>query len=58
MIDTFTKLIIQDEAIYHYPLIQFNFTIYDVQRDQDIIHPTFNKRDIMVYCPGVDGPFP
>ena len=56
--DRFTDLIIHDEAIYHYPLIQFNFTTYDVQRDQDIIYPTFDKRDIMVYCPGLDGPFP
>jgi hypothetical protein len=56
--DTFTELIIRDEAIYRYPLIRFNFTTYDVQRDQDIIHPTFDKRDVMVYCPGMDGPFP
>ena len=54
--DRFTDLIIQDEVIYRYPLIQFNFTTYDIQRDQDIIHPAFDKRDIMVYCPGLDGP--
>ena len=56
--EKFTKLIIRDEAIYCYPLIWFNFTTYDFQRDQDIIHPTFDKKDIMVYCPGLDGPFP
>ena len=56
--DQFTELIIRNEAIYWYPLIRFNFTTYDVQRDQDIIHPTFNKKDIMVYCPGLDSPFP
>ena len=54
----FTDLIICDEAIYCYPLIRFNFTTYDVRRDQDIIHPAFDKKDIMVYCPGLDGPFP
>jgi len=56
--DQFTELIIRNEAIYSYPLIRFNFTTYDLQRDQDIIHPAFGKRDILVYCPGVEGPFP
>lgn len=56
--DNFTELIIRDEAIYQYPLIRFNFTTYDIQRDQDIIHPAFDKKDIMVYCPGLNGPFP
>jgi len=38
--------------------MQVNFVTYDLQQGQDIIHPPFDKRDILVYNPHEEGPYP
>lgn len=44
-------VLLKDEVIYEHPIARFNYTTYDLQRDQDIIHPTHDKMDILVYAP-------
>ena len=38
--------------------MRVNFTTYNIQEDQDIIHIPFDKRDILVYNPQEPGPYP
>jgi hypothetical protein len=38
--------------------MRVNFTTYDLQQDQDVIHIPFDKRDILVYNPHEQGPYP
>ena len=38
--------------------MRVNFTTYDVQQDQDIIHIPFDKRDVLVHNPQEPGPYP
>jgi len=38
--------------------MRVNFTTYDIQQDQDIIHVPFDKWDILVYNPQEEGPYP
>lgn len=44
-------ILIKDESIYEHPIVRFNYTTYDIQRDQDIIHPSHDKKDVLVYTP-------
>ena len=38
--------------------MRVNFTTYDLQQGQDIIHIPFDKQDILVYNPEEQGPYP
>lgn len=38
--------------------MRIDFTTYNLQQDQDIIHIPFNKQDILVYNPQEQGPYP
>jgi len=38
--------------------MRVDFTTYNVQQDQDIIHIPFDKRDILVHNPQEQGPYP
>ena len=38
--------------------MRVNFITYDIQQDQDIIHVPFDNRDILVYNPQEEGPYP
>jgi len=38
--------------------MRVNFTTYDIQQDNDIIHIPFDKRDVLVYNPQEQGPYP
>ena len=51
-------LVIQDGVLYQHSIMRVNFTTYDLQQDQDIIHIPYNKRDILVYNPQEQGPYP
>ena len=51
-------LAIQDGILYQHSIMRVNFTTYDVQQDQDIIHIPFDKRDILVHNPQEQGPYP
>lgn len=39
---------LQNECIYRHATARFNYTTYDVCRNQDIINPSTDKRDILV----------
>jgi len=51
-------LAIQDGILYQHSIMRVDFTTYDVQQDQDIIHIPFDKCDILVYNPQERGPYP
>jgi len=38
--------------------MRINFTTYNIQQDQDIIHIPFDKQDILIYNPQEEGPYP
>ena len=38
--------------------MRVNFTTYDVQQDEDVIHIPFDKRDVLVHNPQEQGPYP
>ncbi|KDQ54440.1 hypothetical protein JAAARDRAFT_60806 [Jaapia argillacea MUCL 33604] len=46
--DDHTSIVIKDNCLYQHAIARINFTTYNVQRDEDIIHPHFDKPDIMV----------
>jgi hypothetical protein len=47
------SIIIKNDCIYSHPIARINFTTYDLQRDQDIIHASGgDKRAILVGWPG------
>ncbi|KAI0748747.1 hypothetical protein C8Q80DRAFT_1121085 [Daedaleopsis nitida] len=49
---------IDQDRIYEHATMQINFTTYDLQRDQDIIHANTSKTGVMVYTPGVSAEEP
>lgn len=54
----YRDLIIRDGILYKHPIMRVNFTTYDIQQDQDIVHIPFDKQDILVYNPEERGPYP
>lgn len=38
--------------------MRVNFTTYDVQQDEDIIHIPFDKRDVLIFSLQEQGPYP
>ncbi|KAI0668987.1 hypothetical protein C8Q78DRAFT_933009, partial [Trametes maxima] len=49
--DTDIPVAVNHERIYRHATAQINYTSYDVQREQDIIHPSMGKADVLVYTP-------
>ncbi|KDQ54663.1 hypothetical protein JAAARDRAFT_696959 [Jaapia argillacea MUCL 33604] len=49
---------LEDNCLYQHAIARINFTTYDVQRDEDIIHPRFDKPDIMVLTAANSGESP
>ncbi|KAI0822191.1 hypothetical protein BC628DRAFT_1328019, partial [Trametes gibbosa] len=39
------------DRIFQHATVHINYTTYDLQREQDIIHPSMGKADILVYTP-------
>ena len=44
-------IILRHDRVYSHATAHINFTMYDLQRDQDIIHPSHGKSDILVHRP-------
>ncbi|KAL7281058.1 hypothetical protein ACG7TL_004360 [Trametes sanguinea] len=47
-------VIIRHDRVYRHAFAYFNYTTYDLQRDQDIIHPSTDKSDVLVHSPAAD----
>ncbi|KAL7281107.1 hypothetical protein ACG7TL_004414 [Trametes sanguinea] len=61
--DEEVPIIVRHDRVYRHAIAYVNYTTYDLQRDQDIIHPSTDKRDILVHTPSaascdVVRPFP
>ncbi|TBU38655.1 hypothetical protein BD309DRAFT_1083909 [Dichomitus squalens] len=52
---TANNIIISQDRIFRHATMQVNFTTYDLQRDQDIIHVGTPKTGIMMHAPAFDG---
>ncbi|KAI0719739.1 hypothetical protein C8T65DRAFT_736307 [Cerioporus squamosus] len=44
-------IILHHDRVYEHATASFNYTTYDVRRDQDILHPSAGKADILVHTP-------
>lgn len=42
------RLLFKDDRLYRHRIFRVNYTTYDIQRAQDVIHPDTSHRDIMV----------
>lgn len=49
------SIVIDRLRLYTHATARFNFTSYDVRRDQDLINPRTDKSGIMVYTPDTNG---
>ena len=47
--DPDVPIILRHDRVYSHATAHINFTTYDLQRDQDIIHPSHGKSDILVH---------
>ncbi len=58
--DVDVPIILRHDRVYLHATAHFNYTTYDLQREQDIIHPSVNKADILVHTPDTsdDNPYP
>lgn len=56
--DHYDDVIIQGGVLYQHSIMRINFTTYDIQQDQDIIHLPFDKQDILIFNPQEEGPYP
>ncbi|KAI1791105.1 hypothetical protein LXA43DRAFT_889833 [Ganoderma leucocontextum] len=54
LLDPQVPIILHHDRVYAHATAHFNYTTYDLQRDQDIIHPSARKADILVYTPDED----
>ncbi|KAI0309196.1 hypothetical protein OF83DRAFT_1089234 [Amylostereum chailletii] len=44
-----------NNCIYPHATLKVNYTSYDLERGQDVVHPSAGKPGILVYSPGDDG---
>ncbi|KAI0708940.1 hypothetical protein C8T65DRAFT_740004 [Cerioporus squamosus] len=44
-------VILHHDRVYEHATASINYTTYDLRRDQDIIHPSAGKADILVHAP-------
>ncbi|KAJ8457369.1 hypothetical protein ONZ51_g11576 [Trametes cubensis] len=49
--NTDVPIIIHHDRIYEHATVNFNYTTYDLRREQDIVHPSMGKSDILVHTP-------
>ena len=56
--DSTEPLFIQNNTLYNHPILTINYTSYDLQRKQDIIHLGYSREGIMVYTPTLGGDEP
>ncbi|KAI0257901.1 hypothetical protein BC834DRAFT_838237 [Gloeopeniophorella convolvens] len=52
------RIAIRDGRIYHHETARINYTTYDVQREQDVVHPKASRNAVLVYAPDEEGPSP
>ena len=48
-------IFIQNDTLYNHPILTINYTSYNLQREQDIIHLGYGREGIMVYTPTLGG---
>ena len=49
------SVFLKNDCIYHYKLIQFHFTMYDVQHQNDIINPGTSCCNVMLLADDAEG---
>ncbi len=54
--DEDVPIILQHERVYSHATVRINYTTYDLQREQDIVHASTDKADILVHTPGESPP--
>ncbi len=52
--DPDVPIILHHDRVYQHATAHINYTSYDLQREQDIIHPSVGKSDILVHTPSVE----
>ncbi|KAI0819850.1 hypothetical protein BC628DRAFT_1331981, partial [Trametes gibbosa] len=52
--DPDVPIILHHDRVYHHATAHVNYTSYDLQREQDILHPSIGKSDILVHTPSVE----
>lgn len=52
------QIVISQDRIYQHATLQVNYTTYDLQREQDVIHVGTSKTGIMAYTPPPPGSDP
>ncbi|KAI0039303.1 hypothetical protein FA95DRAFT_1451096, partial [Auriscalpium vulgare] len=45
------QVVFQHERIYKHATARINYTSYDLQREQDVVHPSAGRCGVMVYAP-------
>lgn len=51
------QIILKGNRIYRHFLLRVNYTTYDIRRNQDVINPNTDHRDIMVLSKSTQHPF-
>ncbi|KAI0667060.1 hypothetical protein C8Q78DRAFT_1140637 [Trametes maxima] len=49
--DEDVPIALHHDRIYAHATAHFNYTTYDLQRDQDIVHPSMSKADVLIHTP-------
>ncbi|KAI0822210.1 hypothetical protein BC628DRAFT_1285153, partial [Trametes gibbosa] len=47
-------IILHHDRVYQHATTHVNYTSYDLQREQDIIHPSVGKSDVLVHTPSTE----
>ena len=53
--DETEQIFIENDLLYEHPILNIEYTSYDAQREQDIVHIGYGRTGVMVYTPAVDG---
>jgi hypothetical protein len=53
--DTDERVFIKDDTLFEHPLLTFEYTAYNMQREQDVVHLNFGNQTVMVYSLASDG---
>lgn len=51
--DSDVPIVLHHDRIFKHATVHFNYTTYDLQREQDIIHPSMGKADVLVHTPSL-----
>lgn len=57
-LDGDTTVLIKNRRMFQHAVAKFNYTTYDLQRDQDVVQGGGDRRGVLVYQPEVAGPAP